>query len=127
MFLDVEGIVGEEQDVALMQQPEEVGGVFGGWGGAAFGQDGLPEAFELGGLVGADPLDHDAGALGEDRIGRQRVRAGGAGEELALALEDRQVFGFDGAAHRRDQHRGMVAGVVAGEFEGGEQGGRQVG
>ena len=47
-FLDDERVVGEEQDVALMEQPEEIGGEFGGRGGAAFRQDGFPEAFEFG-------------------------------------------------------------------------------
>ena len=117
MFLDMQGIVGEEQDMALMEQPEEIGGVFRGWGGAAFRQDGLPEAFKFGGLVGADPGDHDAWAFGEDGAGRQWMRAGRAGEEFSLALEHRQVLGFHGAAHRRDQDGGVVAGVVAGDFQ----------
>ena len=100
-----------------MEQPEKVGRVFGGRGGAAFGQDRFPEAFELGGLILTDPGDHLGRALSKHLVERQRLRAGGAGVEFALALEHGEVLDFDGTAHRRDQNRGMVAGLCPREFQ----------
>ena len=88
-FLDDEGIVGEKEDVALMEEPEEVSREFCGRCGAAFGKHGFPEAFELGRLVGANPLHHDGGALCECLAGWQRMRPCGTGEEFSLAFEDR--------------------------------------
>ena len=64
-LLNDERIVGEKQDMALMQEPEEIGGELGGRRGAAFRQDSFPESFEFCGFVRTNPLDHDAGPLGE--------------------------------------------------------------
>lgn len=112
-LLDVEGIVGEEEDVALMEKPEKVCGEFSGRRGAALGQDSLPETLEFGGLVGAYPSNHDAWSFGEDDAGWQWCGASWAGEEFALAFEDREVFGLHGAADRGNEDGGMVSGMVA--------------
>ena len=49
------------------------------------------------------------------------MRAGGAGVELALAFENRQMLGLDGAANGGNQNRRMIAGVGAGDFQRGQQ------
>lgn len=121
-FLDFEEVVLIEEDVALLEEPEEVCGEVGRRGGCAFGEDGFPEAFEFGGFVGADPLDHDGGAGGEDGSDGEGVGAGRAGVEFALAFEDGEVLHFDGAADGRDHDGRVFARVISALAEAGEEG-----
>ena len=125
-LLNLEQVVLIEEDVPLLEQPEKVCREVGGRGGGAFREDGFPEAFEFGGFVGADPLDHDCGPGGEHGTGREGVWSCGAGVEFALAFEDGEVFSLDRPADGGDQDGGVLAGVVAGLAEAGEQGGREV-
>ena len=125
-FLDDEGIVGVEEDVALLEEPEKVGGVFGGRCGGTFREDGFPEAFEFGGWVLADPFHHFRRARGEHGIGGEGVGAGGAGEEFAFALEDGHVLGFEDFADQRDEDGGVLAVMVSGALQACKQAGGEV-
>ena len=108
----------------MVEQPEQVVGVFEAGLGAAGGMDRLPEAGEFGGLVVANPLDDLGGTQGECYVARQGMRPGGAGEELAGTFENRQMLGFEGAANGGNQDGGVAFGVGAGMAEGGKQRGR---
>ena len=112
--------------MALLEEPEEIGGVFGGRCGCAFWEDGFPEAFQFCGSVFAYPFHHFAGTWGEYGIGCEGVRPGGAGEEFAFAFEDGHVLGFEGFADSWDENGCMFAEVVTSAFESGEQARREV-
>ena len=124
--MDDEGVVGVEQDVALLEQPEKIGGVFGWRGGCSFRENGFPETFQFGGRVFAYPFHHFAGARGEHGIGCESAWTGGAGEEFTFAFEDGHVLGFEGFANGRDKDGRVFADMIASAFESGEQPGREV-
>ena len=106
--------------MALLEEPEKIGGVFGGRGGCALWENGFPEAFQFGRCVFADPFYHFPGAWSEHRIGCESVRAGGAGEEFAFAFEDRHMLGFERFADGGNENGCVSADVVSGAFESGE-------
>ena len=54
------------------------------------------------------------------------MRSGRAGEEFALAFENRHMLGLESFADRRDKNRSVFANVVARAFEADKQAGRKV-
>ena len=120
-FLDDEGVVCVEEDVALLEEPEKISGVFCRRGGGTFREDGFPQAFEFRGGVLAYPFHHFRRARREHGIRSEGMRPGGAGVEFAFSLENGHVLGFENLADQRDDDGGVLVVMVAGAFQADKQ------
>lgn len=124
---DDDGAVEEKEDVALFEEPLEVGEPFV-WDLVVFalGEHGFPEGFEAWFFGGFEPFNHACEAFGEDGVWGEDVRARGAGEEFALAFEDGVAVFFEELANFWDEEGRVLAGVGCGEAQRGKEGGGEV-